>query len=419
MNKLLPHNRRFLPELDRIKSVLVYIYVFFLPLSDWLPVKICSILIMIALVLWIYDMMRSANVRKTWNGKTFPVLASIFFIQLFSFFHGGNQADLNFNLMVKLPFLLFPLIWNQYSQVVFFEQIKKYFIAGTILACLLSFRFLLVSKNTGPDLLNYHNVEHYLVLHRPYFGIYILICLCFLMDDRQWSVRNIILSGCFITFLVWMQAKTAIVLLALIYFVHVAFHSRSSIRRILMIVSSLSLLVIVTGSFLYYRQHRNELDTSAGFKRFFILSFNTRIVHTECALNILRDYPLTGVGAGHARAMMDQCYNTYHAYTPDFTRSGKIFNAHNEGLEEGLRHGLLGMLVFSFSFLFFFRKAIQKKDKLYLQFLLIVVIASMTESLFSRSQGVLLIAFFNCLFYTRLVLPVVSDKDSRMSKASD
>lgn len=404
--------------MEKVKSSLIYIYLFFLPLCDWLPVKVNSILIIFIVAIWLYEMMSSPKARQTWEGSGFWLLNGLFVIQLMSIIHGGSPEDQIFNFMVKLPFFLFPLIWNRYGPGLSFTRLKKYFIAGTLLACALSLRFLWTSSFQDLQLLNYHIYEDYLVLHRPYFGIYILLCICFLMDQLRSSFSAVIVTGVLTVFLIWLQAKTSIALLLILFIVHVAFNSGQTIRRAYLIIAGLVAGCILTGSFYYYINHRHELSASTGFKRFFILSFNTRIIHSECATKIIREHPFTGVGAGQAIPFMNQCYDEYKPYKPNFSESGKIYNAHNEWLEEGIRHGLIGIMVYVVCFWMFFRRALQKKDKIYIQFLVIVTAASMTESIFSREQGVLMIALMNCFFYFRHHLPSAADNVSAISEAN-
>ena len=412
------HKPTFIIDMGKLKAFLIGIYVFFLPLSDWSPVKVNSFLIIVAFAVWLYEMMTSSRKRSTWKGKTALVLSAIFLVQLLCIVHGGLQQEWMFNIMVKLPFLLFPLIWNCFGNVLSFTQVKKYFIAGTLFACLLSLRFLWMNPDAVNDLSSYHPYESYLLLHRPYFGIYILLSICFLMDHLRTSYSAMILTIFLAAFLIWIQAKTAVALLVVLLLIHFAFHAKKLIRRLSVIVAGIVAALILFGSIFYYMNHRSELPTSTGFKRFFILSINTRIVHVECAIKTIWQHPLAGVGAGHAMSYMNQCYDEYEPYKPNFTESGKIYNAHNEWLEEGIRHGLIGMLIYAGCFWLFFKNALQQKDKIYLQFLWIVVAASMTESIFSREQGVLMIAFMNCLLFFRSYFPSGTDNVSTISEAS-
>ena len=393
-------------------------YILFLPLSDWSPVKVNNIIIILAAAVWLLEMITSVQARLTWEWKMPLILSAFFLMQFLSVLHGGSRQDWLSNLMVKLPFFLFPLIWNRFDNSLSFSRMKQYFIVGTMLACLLSLRFLWGSSFTSSQLLNYHPYEGYLLLHRPYFGIYILLSICFLMDHLRTSYTAIILTVFLAAFLFWIQAKTSSALLIILLLVHFIFQSGKFVRRLSVIFAGFVACLILSGSLFYYLNHRDELERSTGFKRFFILSFNTRIIHVECAAKIILQHPFTGVGAGQTKSFMNHCYDHYEPAKPHFSQSGTFFNAHNEWLEEGVRHGLIGILVYAVCFGMFFRKALQKKDKLYIQFLLIVVVASMTESLFSREQGVLMIAFMNCFFYFRHYFSSGADNISAISEAS-
>ncbi|MFN9710349.1 MAG: O-antigen ligase family protein [Bacteroidota bacterium] len=383
---------------EQWKSILIYLYVFFLPVCDWLPVKINSFLIIIISLIWLTEQVRVFRGWRIIFSFEFFLLSAIFLLQLLSFFHGGSSQDIEHNLLVKLPFFIFPLVWGHFHKNISFHSIMKYFVLGTLLACICSFRFLCSSSYSISDILDYTTYESYLVLHRPYFGIYLVLSIVLLMYNIR-SLWSYLLLIFFLLFLFLIQSKMSWFAFILILLIHFAFHPKRKIRTILSTLTIILCLASVFSAAIYYAQKQDKLGQSSGFERFFILSVNTRLVHFDCAWDILKSDPLFGAGAGHSVRLMKHCYDIYPSYRPAFNQSGKYFNAHNEFLEEGIRHGVLGLMIYAVCFFFFFRQSVRHRNKIYLQFLVIVIVASATESLFSRAQGVLLIAFFNTLFY--------------------
>lgn len=383
---------------DIFKSFLIYLYVFFLPLSDWLSIKINSFIIIILSFIWLLERIKYGIRIEVKHLSSFFLLSGLFLIQIVSFFHGGSSEDMFSNLAIKLPFLIFPLTWPIFYKQVCFEKIKNAFIIGVLLACCCSFRFVFSSSYSFTDILNYTLYENYLVLHRPYFGIYLLVAISFLLHDfrnKGWSMLIIVF---FLFFLFLIQAKTSWLILFFVFLIQVAMHPASRKRIFLMASLIILMIILFWGAALYYDNQQHNSNELSGLKRFYILSINTRMIHFECAWENIRLHLFSGAGSGNTTSLMNQCYNTFHPY---IQQSGKYFNAHNEFLEEGMRHGLLGISTYACCFFFFFRKAICRLDKIYIQYLLIIVIASLTESIFSRSQGVLLVAFLNTFFYYR------------------
>lgn len=380
------------------KSFLIYLYVLFLPLSDWSPIKINSYIIIILSLIWFFGLILYKKQQYPVLSPSFFLLSGLFLIQWVSFVHGGAHADIFSNLIIKLPLLIFPLVWHVFDPSVSFQNMKRSFIAGTILGCIFSFRFLIDASYSLSDVLDYTLYENYLVLHRPYFGIYLLVAISFLIDELRHHGWCLILLILLLFFLYLIQAKICWLALFFVLLIHFAFH-RSKLTRIFLTVAlSLMVVMLVLGAAFYYHQHQNELNEASGLKRFFILSVNTRMVHYDCAGYIIQHHLFAGAGSGNTTDLMNQCYSLSH---PEFDPAGKYFNAHNEFLEEGMRHGLWGLLTYFICFFFFFKKALQDRHKNYIQFLVIIFIASLTESLFSRSQGVLLFAFLNTFFYIK------------------
>ncbi len=380
------------------KSFLIYLYVLFLPLSDWSPIKINSYIIILLTLIWFLRLILYKKQEHPVLSLSFFLLSGLFLIQLVSFVHGGAAADVFSNVTIKLPLFIFPLVWSVFDRSLSFQIIKRSFIAGTILGCICSFRFLSDASYALSDVLDYTLYEDYLVLHRPYFGIYLLVAISFLIDELRHHWWSLILLIFLLFFLYLIQAKTSWLALFLVLLIHFAFHRAMLTRIFLTVALSFIVVMVALGAALYYHQHQHELNEASGLKRFFILSVNTRMVHYDCAGYIIQHHLFAGAGSGNTTHLMNQCYRISH---PDFDPAGKYFNAHNEFLEEGMRHGLWGLLTYFICFFFFFKKALQDRHKNYIQFLVIILVASLTESLFSRSQGVLLFAFLNTFFYIK------------------
>jgi O-antigen ligase len=378
------------------KSFLIYLYVLFLPLSDWSPIKINSYIIILISFIWLLGIILYGKQGNHLLSPALFLLSGLFFIQLVSFVHGGANAEVFSNIIIKLPLFIFPLVWSVFDRSVSFQMIQRFFIAGTVLACICSLRFLGDTSYSLIDVLDYTLYENYLVLHRPYFGIYLLLALSFLLDELRHHWWSVFLFIFLLFFLYLIQAKTSWLAFFFMLLIHFSFHRAKLIRIFLTVSLALLLVVLIFGAALYYHQHQNELNSASGLKRFFILSINTRMVHYDCAWDIIQHHLFTGAGSGNTTVLMNECYRNSH---PGFDPAGKYFNAHNEFLEEGIRHGLIGVLTYLFCFFFFFQKALRDHHKNYIQFLVIIFIASLTESLFSRSQGVLLFAFLNTFFY--------------------
>lgn len=386
---------------ERLKINLLFAYVLFLPLSDWSPIKINSIILMALGVIWLYQCFKKQLDKEYYISKDFLLPTGVFFIQLLSIYHDGLAAAVEFNLLVKLPFLILPLVFtNPLFAADIIQKMQRLFVFGCMGACIVSFRFLFKSETVYSDLLNYEHFEAYLVLHRPYFGMYLLIAIVFLIQHlrHQFQFKSLILAAFFVFFILYIQAKMSLIILAILLLVEGWHIKRHLVKKVILTFSLICLSLMAALLFRFYITNAQQVDSLAGKERFYVLSINTRLIHFQCGFEIVKQHPFLGVGAGNIARLLDECYQTTSPYFSQF--KGK-YNAHNEFLEETARHGLVGLSVYLICYFFYFKRAIQSQDKVYFQILLIVVLASLTESVYSRSQGVMLISFFNFLYFVK------------------
>jgi len=396
MNSLIQHNKY-----EQFKKLLLYSYALFLPFSDWFSFRLNNAILILLSIIWFGETAFKKFRFDRIHNSFLLFSGGIFLIQMFDFLHEGNLQKAGANLFMKLPFLLFPLVLSVFSlteQMI--KRIQYLFVGGCTLAILMSFRFLLSPECADADWKQYAQYEEYLILHRPYFGIYLLLAVCILYDEfkRKFNALSIFLLTVFVAFIILIQAKMSIITLFILFVAEARLISNQKIRKTVMLTLSALIGVGLLVATVYYLNQRVNLKEKQGTERFLILSVNTRLEHYACAFEIVKENMLSGVGSGNLAPMMDSCYNRNNS---QLTRHGKHFNVHNEFLEETARHGIFGLSVYLVCFLFFFTKALRKKDNRYLQLLLIIVLASVTETVFSRAQGVLMFSFFNALLFLK------------------
>ncbi len=396
MNSQLYHNKY-----EQFKVLLLYCYALVLPFSEWFTFRLNNAILILLCVIWLCETISNKFRFNTINRSFLFLSGGIFLIQMIDLFHQGNMQKAGANLFMKLPFLLFPITLSVFSltnQII--KKIQHLFVAGCVMAVLLSFRFLLMPDCADADWKQYAQYEELFILHRPYFGVYLLLAICILYNDlkRKFNALAIILMVVFIAFIVLIQAKMSIITLFILFVAEARLINNQKIRKAVILTLSAGIATAMLAFSLYYLNQRSKLHQKHGNERFLILSVNTRLEHYTCAIEIIKENIFLGVGSGNLAPMLDSCYNRHNT---QLTKNGRHFNVHNEFLEETARHGFIGLSVYIACFFFFFRQALRKKDHRYLQLLLIIVLASMTETIFSRAQGVLIFSFFNALFYLR------------------
>ena len=171
----------------------------------------------------------------------------------------------------------------------------------------------------------------------------------------------------------------------------------ADLTTILLSVVSLTL----TGYFAYNNDFNNKVtsvfDTKPEYN-----ALDLRMVQWGCAAKILLNSNNTlffGVGTGDVQDSMAPCYASQN-----YSELKNSYNAHNEFIEEALRHGLIGLFIFLSALLIpFYLSIYEHRSYLYFLFLLIFIIWSFTESTLSTQKGAVFYAFFNSLLFFNFI----------------
>lgn len=117
----------------------------------------------------------------------------------------------------------------------------------------------------------------------------------------------------------------------------------------------------------------------------------------DCAIKVVEGDPIIGVGVGDQKDQLELCYSIYMHNR--LLVEGDNFNAHNIFLQVLLGTGLVGLVLFIFSFFYMIKRAICSKNMYYLIFVGVFVFAGLTESYFERNLTVVFFSFYNCLSF--------------------
>lgn len=123
-------------------------------------------------------------------------------------------------------------------------------------------------------------------------------------------------------------------------------------------------------------------------------SLNIRIGIYQCAMNIIVENPILGIGIGDVQDSLNNCYSYYDTDAYTITN----YNSHNYYFNVLLASGILGLIVFLSMFYVYFKLATLNSNYLYICFLTTIFIAMFFENIFSRNHGVLFFSIFNTVF---------------------
>lgn len=245
--------------------------------------------------------------------------------------------------------------------------------------------------------------EHIGGIHPTYLGMYSCFSISILLLNQLHSIRqkliSIILQLILVSGLVLLSPKISLLILLLIYSYYLFFIASFKPLYKIMITSLVIISTLLAYSAVPFFHQRigevfsflsnhptNAIDNSVLFRQFIF----------QIDLNLLKDHWVFGIGPMELQHQLDNAFLYTSIITKTYLGS---YNTHNEYLNQWLSFGLVGFLYFLIIYFIQVRKAIQLSNKLYLFYLVIILVSFLTENILSRQHGILFVAFFSPIFY--------------------
>lgn len=250
--------------------------------------------------------------------------------------------------------------------------------------------------------------------HFTYQGLWIVFSIFFIGQQafrfiKTKKVLSFVLLFSALIMVIWMfliSARMPILTMLLSSFAVILALKKIKTKTVMIIVTS-SIISLMSAYFIFTPlqvrvneifQAKFELPTSGDDIENYS-SINVRNGIYFCAYNVIRDNIWFGTGVGDSQQELNTCYqDKIGAKIYTWTD----YNTHNQFLFFLLSSGIPGVLLFMLLIYTHFKKALQSKNQIYLYFVLIFCLISLTENLLSRSDGVMFFAFFSGLFLFNL-----------------
>lgn len=136
-------------------------------------------------------------------------------------------------------------------------------------------------------------------------------------------------------------------------------------------------------------------------------SFNIRMGIYRCCYEIGQKSPWYGLSPGDVQDSLNVCYKSN--YVTNAYNEG-IFNTHSQYLFYWLSFGTVGLILILGTYFFFYRQAFLVKDKVYIVFLVYILLCFLFENILSRNTGIMVFVIFNSLFYYKSYLSIEYDR---------
>ena len=355
--------------------------------------------------LFLYNSLKNKIYHLKQYKYEFLSISVLFWLPVFGLFYSDNLNAAFKDLVLKIPFLLLPLIIFSIPQKLPFNLLHKYFAYSTVLVSIsailqvLYFKYLL-----GIDYSFYHEFSFFTHKHTTYFGLFISISIIYfawnLLNNKGNLLLNII--GLLILFMILYINANRLSFLAVIFGLTIISLYKLSVKSKFFIgfIGTL-LFLLFTQSMFYQNRIRPLVNDTNGYNE-----LNYKKKHWQAIWQTIKHNNIW-VGAG-TESHRDYLYQKYKDNDYRIAYQEK-YNAHNQLLEITLDFGLLGLLFFLASIFYHF--SLINKNIYFLAIYISITLFMMTESILERQNGIIIWALF-----VSLILRNISNNNVSLTK---
>lgn len=359
--------------------------------------------------------------KNEWNNlktKQLFLTSSIFFIFLISALYSINlSASLKY-IKQYLPVLVMPVFFLSGETILAnkpkLEKLFDLYILALLFLLLFCniyfFKSLYIEKATNYDFRVV--LEDLTDLHGTYLTMWIGFGVLLLFNrmfncKRNRMLQIIILSFLVLYFIYWLilvNARMPLLATGMTCFLFLLFKFKLSLKKCL----GLSLSILIVFFILFHNEVNSKLNVLRNYKTALpvgkyennfpsISSEHIRSGVYYCSYKIISSNPLMGVGIGDVDNILQNCYDEEFHYTDVF----KIikYNSHSQYLLILLSSGIVGFLIFAFSFFLLIQKGLSKSSYLYFCFLIFISLCFCFENILSRHDGMIFFSLFNSILF--------------------
>ncbi|MEI7596857.1 MAG: O-antigen ligase family protein [Bacteroidota bacterium] len=370
-------------------------------------------------LIFVFSLIKTENILSTIFKNKITLGFVLFYFSQFITLLWTEDITAGFDtILSRLPLLIFPIAFSLIKfETKTWHRVLLFYSLIVSIACFLGFSnsiYLAHTLNDAGYLYN-DNISSFLFnFQSVYFSFYvncaILILFYLLMytDVLKKTKALVICLIFYLLFIVFMLAsKTSMFSLAII----LGFITLNYLIKNKKIFESVILVfgVIVFGFIIYkispktlsrfngltqtsfkFDNLNKENHFNAEFDKSKWSSTNTRVAIWKCSSEIFKENPIIGVGIGDVRNSLMSKYSENNFIYGFNTRK----NTHNQYIDIALGMGVLGLLMFLFTFFFMpIKLFLKQKQFLALNIFVCLAICLLTENMINRYQGIIIISF--------------------------
>lgn len=339
-----------------------------------------------------------------------------------SHIHDGLKKVERLAPFFAFPLLLYPLknIQYKYSKSILNAFVIACFIAtlialsGALFKTIDSESFFTYNPTTKVNEYHffYHQLGSHIGLHAVYFSIYIALShlatlhkVLFKFSSYKLHIKIFLLSLSIYLPIVLYLLNSVTITFAWVFglVIQVLLYVRKTnlfVRRKILIIPFI--LLLISTLFVGYKTFNEKIDVKQ-IGRFEYSddiysrnwgTLNTRLAKWSCAYEVLLENFWLGSGTG------SETYILFDKYEEKGFILGikKEFNPHNQFLTFGITLGVFSIILFILLLSWLFYLAIKQKNYIFLSFIIMFTLFSLTESTLATNKGIIFFVFFSLYF---------------------
>ena len=355
--------------------------------------------------------------RARWRVTLVMVL--VYAVAVVSAFYSPHKREALFVLEKQFTLLIVPIVlaFSFQADSSRMRIILWCFIASVFVVCLyllarfhylyeISRGYLTVQEFLLLNL--HHNYSIILGLHATYLSMYVCFSVAvsiylFFHEKKLLRLVALLFIPLFLFSLLMLSSRIVFLPFFIILLFVIPFFIRWQVAVIYFVIlfSGMAVAYNYLGKYEAFRNRfkedtMRELNITDGFSFGASISTDdaTRAERWKCAVELVRERPLTGYGTGEEKFMLSKKYSKYNLSNS----LNSNFDAHNQYLAFTIKSGILGLASFLVLLVLSFFRAFRYRNYYFTCFLLIVTATSLTENILESNKGILFFSVFNTLF---------------------
>ncbi|SDD25035.1 O-antigen ligase [Mucilaginibacter pineti] len=350
------------------------------------------------------------------------VLQSAFIVTLIAALYSKYLPQAITELTLRLPILLLPILLSLTN-----IDVKKYIpilLKGFALVCVATVVYLyfdayhtiryyhLPLKTIFTPAFTNHNFSEPLDIHATFFSFQLVIGLVYfftiLFKQARLSLKLFYVACCLILLcgLIQLSSKSILIILFVIINAAIPYYLLKGENRLMYVLAALMISAIGITALLNIPSFRERYITT--LKTDLSVAKPTegadpRLARWEVVAKVIKQKPVLGHGSGSEVLLLKDGFFDAKLYNSFLVG----LNAHNEYLSFWLKSGIWGLLVYLFTLAYGFRAAFKKRNLVFISFMLVIAVVSLSEDVLDMDKGVM----FYSLFFSLFMLPDVKKQE--------